>query len=717
LFGVAWAGMVQAQTVPERTDYSFKGFSGLNLMRDSVDLAPGEAVQLDNFMLDRFGVLHKRYGVQNWNDSLLSGGHIRDIHYVDDGSGNKSIFFIAYDDSTSNYVLYRLPGWTDTTTSWYPLRVGYENGEITQTVSATKTIIGTSTKWMLRVSPGDVISWNGNIRTVSEVYNDTSFGVTTAISDDATNYSYKIFKTTTADASLSTWNGQLFVADAEGLPWVFKDSIFTFLIFVDSGTVDTTFSIEDTLLPWYGMQTPKYQVYPTLHIQGDRVVSDTNLFDDTFNNGAQVDSVGNLFCIDLFIYTQRKVNAGKYFFFRSPIKTVNAYGNVLVLEDEVIVENFSNNLVAQPSASALNFSRYGNYEIHYNVYSPTGQVSTYTTDAVIRWYIKHPNTGHATTIKEYLSDQRKSYIENYAGFYIMNSNNATYTSEISESTGPYIYYDSTLSFDVGDKYYIFQKPPYSFVTYRPNFGDTLQIDQTYYSQIYFWRNRMYAIGKRLKQKLVKYPWVPADTTESDSTNYERVWYSDLALPQIVYPDYNFDITGAHTDVDRGYFTGTRCRSFFGLRDVLYVITDNNIFAISGEPEPTPDNFYITRVINGVGTNQPRGTITTKNKHAYIMNTEGIWRFDGRIIEKISYRIDPLIEQYRNSSMVAGQFKDNLFFSYPDSDITVVLHEPTQAFTLWDFGMECMNNQFVAIDSNYFLFWLADFRATVGFKGC
>jgi hypothetical protein len=246
---------------------------------------------------------------------------------------------------------------------------------------------------------------------------------------------------------------------------------------------------------------------------------------------------------------------------------------------------------------------------------------------------------------------------------------------------------------------------------------------------------MYAIGKRLKQKLVKYPWVPADTTESDSTNYERVWYSDLALPQIVYPDYNFDITGAHTDVDRGYFTGTRCRSFFGLRDVLYVITDNNIFAISGEPEPTPDNFYITRVINGVGTNQPRGTITTKNKHAYIMNTEGIWRFDGRIIEKISYRIDPLIEQYRNSSMVAGQFEDNLFFSYPDSDITVVLHEPTQAFTLWDFGMECMNNQFVAIDSNYFLFstytdsayilkyprdyatYCDDFRATVGFKGC
>jgi hypothetical protein len=74
-------------------------------MRDSVDLAPGEAVQLDNFVLDKFGVLHKRYGVANWNDSLLSGGHIKDIHYVESKNGTENLYI-----ATDSFV-FQADGW------------------------------------------------------------------------------------------------------------------------------------------------------------------------------------------------------------------------------------------------------------------------------------------------------------------------------------------------------------------------------------------------------------------------------------------------------------------------------------------------------------------------------------------------------------------------------------------------------------------------------
>ena len=139
----------------DRQTYSVNDFSGgLNVVTDSIDLQPNEAITLDNFVLDRFGALHKRYGVDTWNDSLISGSHIKDVEYVEDSNGDKN-FYVATDS-----FIFALNSWDQdsvTTATWAGLEIDYTDGSIDSIEG--RYVYGDSTSdslaWIMVTAIGD----------------------------------------------------------------------------------------------------------------------------------------------------------------------------------------------------------------------------------------------------------------------------------------------------------------------------------------------------------------------------------------------------------------------------------------------------------------------------------------------------------------------------------------------------------------------------------
>jgi len=471
------------------------------------------------------------------------------------------------------------------------------------------------------------------------------------------------------------------VADDESWPWFYKNDEPFVMGILDSGTVDSVIGLPpDTSGEIY------YFTGDSLSVE----YGSTGLWfiGDTLDTGI--------------------AETGDYLFFvatvYSPHQTWTfTWSSEITFHDRLDVGDASF-IVLQ---NAFSHDGWSNGGLPYNYYFPETFTIPYSVMnlylaayTIPVEFIGNPNDSLA------IYDSTKSWKANdFVGTFLMNGNDAKKYSTISANMDKYIYFDTTAILSAGDRYYVFTWLPATqsskvfigrYIPWGNVWHDSLFTNKTIWDQIIFHKNRLYAIGKE----------VMTDSTEfanaGDTIYTNRVWYSERGIPDIVYSDYNFDLAASRRD-KRSLESSIVTTAMFELRDDLYVITRNGIFRMSGEPNDPTGNWFVTQPIAGVGTNQPNGVITTKDNIAYIMNQEGIWQFDGRIIEKISYKIEPLIERYRGSKMVAGQFKDNLYFSYPDSNVTIVMHLPTKAFTTWSVGMETMNNQFVAIDSNYFLF--------------
>lgn len=751
----------------ERREYSVPDFlGGLNVVTDSIDLNPNEAITLENFTLDRFGALHKRYGIENWNDNLISADTLKDIHYLEKKDGSKFLYL------ATNEHVYELSDWEDTVAAWSGKEIDYTRGDIlATTVSSQKYIYGDTTSWPLSVSAGDkiVLQGGGSTYTIDSVLADTLLKVTediTVVGD--TFASYRILKNIAGVPHLSSWNGNLYVADNESVSWWYDGSEPYLLSIVDSGTVTTATAV-DTTLATYDTGTVTITLF-----NSQIKISGGDISDTAF-------TVGNIFHVLYVNSNAPQRTAG----FNSRITGTTIAGT----DTFFIVETMS-------------------WQFNHMVFGDLPSVYDYPDVFGSRWWITAKEARLTVDQSQVLEDSNKIWLSDYyQGFFIINGNNTTEASYIAGNTertlgfeangtfqtiriqpndgnDNYTYldtiggnevawlspgsgtdvemvcdsmvdyinddgsvnalvtaFDSTTHYTIksdtigraitlgldsaqtiiaggidndslqvvfaeGDRYYI----GWQFPSVDSSFWSQIPIFRRQYSreirfsQIIFHRNRLYAIGETIARQTAIPDWWPQPRfAKDDIVNTGRVYFSDIAIPTYIPPDWNFDVGGASKDYS--VFSDDATQGRFVLRDDLYIITKSNIYRFSGEPVDGPETkgLFLSQVIRGVGTNQPNGIITTKDNNAFIMNQEGIWLFDGRIIDKISYKIEPLIEKYRASKMIAGQFKDNLYFSYPDSNVTIVLHLPTKAFTLWTVGMETMNNQFVAIDSNYFLF--------------
>lgn len=693
----------------DRREYRVDRITGLNVVTDSIDIPPEEALDLENFVLDKFGALHKRFGIKNWNDSLVSPDTIKDIHYVEDKNGDKMLFI-----ATNNYI-YEAKSWEDVDSmeTWDSLNVNGTGTIIDYTAGSIDSIkdnyvyadtgateaTDDSVSWMLSVRAGDLYQWSDSFNTVTEgdffmigdsiyiidsvisdfkMYVVPSSGSPSGVADTIGDANYRVLKRVTGNPYLSSWNGNLHVALNQGEPWWYDGEEPRLLIYADTGYATNIIAT---------VELDPYSPDSTVWLSDNSVVAIDFVFSGTFSNGDSIKDVGNYFEIDLFI-------DATVHHFSSEIISVNSDTNRLTISKNTQAPNNYDPPLTTPL---------------YPFYVVNADTSTY------RWKVTSPKARGSSDNEANVKDSTKIWkIDEWQGYYFLNGRDAFKRSYIYRNSENTLWIDSSVSVNAKDKYYI------AWATLNPD--STAELPEfphiayynteIYFSQIIFHRNRLYAIGEEITRK--QHGTGPASYAfYGDTTNTNRVWFSELGIPNYIPSDYNFDLGGASRDVASiSVYSHDDAQAFFVLRDDLYVATNSNIYRISGEPSPGPENLYISQVIQGVGTNQPNGIITTKDNVAYIMNQQGIWLFDGNTIQKISYKIDPLVERYRNSRMTAGKFKDNIFFSYPDSNITVVMHDPTKGFSNWDIGMLVINDQSVAIDSNYFLFARAEDSAYV-----
>lgn len=680
----------------DRREYTVNDFLGGLNVTDSVNLQPNEAIDLENFVLDKFGPLHKRYGVKHWNDSLVSADSIKDIHYVEDKNGDKMLFI-----ATNNYI-YEAKSWEDVDSmeTWDSLNVNGTGTIISYTMGSIDSIkdnyayadtgsaeaTDDSVSWILSVRGADLYLWGDSVNAVTEgdvfLIGDSTYTVDSVLSDfklylvgdngvadtigDAT---YRILKRIEGNPSLTSWNGNLYVASSHAESWWYDGEEPRLLIYADTGYATTVTAT---------VELDPYSPDSTVWLSDNFVVAVEFVFSDTFSNGDSIKDAGNYFEMDLFI-------DATVHHFSAEIVSVNSDTNRLIISKNV--QNPESYDPRLPTAL-------------YPFYFVNTDTSTH------RWKITSPKARGSSDNEASVKDSTKNWnLNEWQGYYFLNGRDALNRSYIYKNNENTLWIDSSVSVNAKDRYYI------AWSTLNPDstkdaplhpLMENVYHTEIYFSQIIFHRNRLYAIGKEISRIQRRHnAWSYA--LYGDTTNTNRVWFSDLGIPPSIRPLNNFDLTGASRDFS--VYSHDAAQAFFVLRDDLYVVTNSNIYRISGEPDPPKYGYglYISQVVTGVGTNQPNGIITTKDNYAYIMNQQGIWLFDGDVIEKISYKIDPLVETYRNSRMTAGKFKDNLFFSYPDSNVTIVMHYPTKGFTTWNIGMLTINDQAVAIDSNYFLF--------------
>lgn len=683
----------------DKREYKVDRITGLNVVTDSIDIPPEEALDLENFVLDKFGALHKRFGIKNWNDSLVSADSIKDIHYVEDKNGDKMLFI-----ATNNYI-YEAKSWEDVDSmeTWDSLNVNGTGTIVDYTMGAIDSVKSRyvyadtgdggsgqdSTSWSMVVALGDRFMIGDSIYVIDSVLSDyvlfvSGLSTPSEVDDTIGTATYRILKYINGVPQLSSWNGNLYVADSRGDPWWYDGDQPYLLGVVDSGTVSTA-DVVDTSAVAYETGTARLE-------GGSNIIQlvGADITDTAF-------TIGNTFHAQ---YRSEARNPGipggrKLYDFSARITGVDTLSpdTAVYLHRAVNWRHASTGIVT---------------DMPDIVFLP----DTIENRSERRWWIDHIYLRHTTRQYQYFEDTTKFFPAgkemNYEGFWVVSGDNALKRGIISANTDRVVSFDSTgVSFAAGDRYYIaWQLPEFrqpiinqSYEGDYPNpfnHADTSYVEMNYFHQIIFHRNRLYAIGFSIVPKAVE------GFSVGDTINTGRVWFSRLAIPNRIPSDFNFDLAGASRN-DVSLFSQDAAEVMYELRDDFYVATGSNIYRISGEPDPGPEDLYLSQVIQGVGTNQRKGIVTTKDNVAYIMNQEAIWFFDGNTIQKISYKIDPLVERYRNSRMTAGKFKDNIFFSYPDSNITIVMHDPTKGFTNWDIGMLTINDQSVAIDSNYFLF--------------
>lgn len=674
----------------------FRG--GLNLATDSINQAPNEAIQADNTTLDKFGALHKRYGIINWNSSLISSGKLWNIHYVEDKNADKMLFF------ASNIYINERKTWEDTT-DWTASEISYSRGIIDTAENGQRYIYGDTTSWLLAVDVDDIIEFEGDDAQgwqIDSVLADTILHITanlTSAHGDTTTYRIikHIANPTLAKpgyADLSSWGGKLYVADGSHEPWYYDGDQPQLLGIIDSGTVTTAAIVDTTIVAYDSGTVVMTQRSNIVQLTGGDI-------GDTLGNGDSVFVIGNNF--KAWITYERGRHLTHTISSRITGKSIAE--SLIYLADAVDWGEWSD-------AGGEGF------EVPPVVSLPVDN-DFYNGD----WNVIAKDIRITTKQYQYLEDTTKFFPDgsevNYTGFWVVNGKDATKRGYISSNTDRVISFDSTgISFITGDRYYVVRQHPemrhpvidWGYSPYPNPFGDdpyplvpqgSTYTELNYFKQIIFHRNRLYAIGYSIVPKAA------GGFSVGDTINTGRIWFSDIAMPRYIFADWNFDVTGANTgNQNLSLYSSDACQRMFVLRDDLYIITNSNIYRLSGEPDINEIGYglYLSQVVRGIGTNQPYGIIVTKDNVAYIMNQEGIWLFDGNVINKISYNVDPLVERYRGSRMVAGKFKDNLFFSYPDSNKTLLFFDPLKKFIgPWDIGMLTINDQAVAIDSNYFLF--------------
>ena len=277
----------------------------------------------------------------------------------------------------------------------------------------------------------------------------------------------------------------------------------------------------------------------------------------------------------------------------------------------------------------------------------------------------------------------------YGDGWLTNLHCCTYKGGVAYSHPIYCNNDSmfminpSVSIDSGYYYYIF-----SYIPFRIG-GDT---QFPYFEQITFQNSQLLGFGS----------WHPDTISWSENSNFDnainRIWYSETLIPTCIKNNYYFNLDPTEN-----------ISTFFNLRDVLYCATNSSIWQITGlaSTDVIDGDLSYSKIVDNLGIDDADNWCQATIEYIYFIDETGLYRFNGVRPEKFSYIVDDLIQHYWQSDCVMGYFNQQLYISFPDSDITVCYDESLNKFYTLNIGMTCFNPQSADINSDVFYFGDSD----------
>lgn len=639
----------------ENSDYT----GGLNLTSDSANLKPNQAITADNVVFNKYGSIEKRPGIKYWNRNQTTGSDvIKDIFYFTTTAGTKKTMI-----ASQNWLYAKNSTDTTTITDWAAQRVKYSKGSISVT-NGSKVVTGRATWWLLGIKEGDYFYFktgffgngNGTAYVIDTIRTDSSLVLTQAYGYFTDTGSYEIVRNLdNSQNNIVSWNNNAYVASSKVPAFYYDSSDCRWLACIDSGQLSMGVGVVPDAQISYEITSAFYSC--VRYSRGNyQLVNEAYFNVDSANNvygNAVKDSMGKGYVFNLTHV--------------DPLSSSNSLISRTILSIDSI--NSSTWRIMLNSGYPRNLATT-------NVYSD----SAFMTSS--------QSSNFQDGDYYFVQDSTKIFSNTYVGCIFVSGVLPRVPLVITETGGGNLTIrrttnDSVSAIAENTRYYIFSSIPYtkklnSMGYYSPIF-----------EQIFFHDNILFAFGHQLDSL-------------GDTINQGFIYHSDIGLPKQLRTISEDGLTIELCGFDVSFNPDDKPTSLFELHDRLIISTQNKIYALMGYPPAIGDGNLIN-VLPNMGIPSYNAVVTRDNNYAYLANTQGFYTFDGNGVDKISLAVEPLVKQYLTSDYELGYFNDNVYFSFNDSNYTLLYHEPTKGFSRLNFGIEAMNHQTVASDSGYFLF--------------
>jgi hypothetical protein len=611
---------------------------GINVATDSTDLLPNQALNLTNLTFDMPNVLTSREGYSYWNDSLISDNEIQAIFIYEPYADTLRLTFAC------NGFIYINDDLSDPgTVDWDTLRLSFTDDSLNATASsATITVVAFKNPWWYLKTGGD--NSTGDHIIVDEDNSETEYAITKVswTDDDEMTITPVYAGTTGVEMNYTVYRKIL------GDPYFaqFRDELYVcdsdgFPIIYD----DTSYSFVALLDS--GIISSVVDLNDTVTVYSDGLVKVKYQDNKVYGNSDviwQPSWADSTWDFESHVTYYNRQGGSQVVNWSSTILDVDSANRVLTLED----------VYPYSSIYRADFNPYEIKTVYYLCVLDSGVA---ITDTNKNWMDIDFLDGNLLT-------GLRSVFGSHGVFYNrMIGCNSDIAYKVPKTT----------LIAAGKSYYIFAGGiPYYFTSYVT---DDTRLEYPRYKQIAFYKNQMFGLGHR---KLV------GNYSSRVNDDYDVIWYSYPSIPRYSPAlDYNFSVDKNENN-----------NVFFHLRDRLFIGTENSIWSYSG----IINESFLHKTVANNGIPDIDNFVKSTEEYGYFTNRTGVYRFNGVRPEKISWLVDPIIEQNYNSRIVMVYQNQLLYVSFTDSNFTQVFDErypisigngkvALPSYRL-DFGMTC-----------------------------
>jgi hypothetical protein len=639
-------------------DYIVPNFiGGINVATDSTDLLPNQALNLTNLTFDMPNVATVREGYSYYNATAFNGVESEEVDAI-----------TIYNDRIISVV----NGWPFANTSHFQW-----TGDSLVVTNGSDVVydIGDRDWLYLKSGYGDTVIISGSKYAIESVSsgNDTTITFTTNYSGSTdTVASYIVRKYLGEFDSFYEYDGVLYFLSDDtyaGFPMIFNDTTLQYLAVVDTGQVSSALDLDTS----------------SFLASGDNVVLKSGERKAYIRDSTGFDNFG--------------IQTGDIFFYYYDYKCIRSHdrrGGYIIRDGR-----FYSKVTAIDTSSIISWIE---IEDVFNV--PCGQLISETNSWEIRREASVP-----VVDSNYvgLTDPNKNWFDDvfadklFTGFYAVTSDSGYgAVKDIFNND------DTTLVLNEGivatGYYYIMPSLPVSLLASGGGIIDSIYKEQGRYKQLLFHGGQYYAIGTYQNAGLGwrGYPNPFGDMDTIYVPRYNRIWYSHPGYPGYAPRDY-------YLSLGLNQLTSV----LFTIRGRLYIGTTTGIWTSSGTPElvNASGDQIKEQVVSNNGIPDLDNWAKATEEYGYFTNRTGVYRFNGVRAERISWLVDPIIENNYNSRIMMIYKNPNLYVSFTDSNLTLVFDERfTYTYmgltiippTTFDFGMTCA---YAHPDSDFIYFGL------------